>query len=330
MGCSKDLLSLVEKVFVFPISLLFGIPWVQQGMKHNFPIGRVTAGQADWCWAWVGVGQAEQQQIQSPSTLTQASTACSQQGPHINGGTLLSQTTLWEGRGCQQEASAKCEVCWSCNNDNYHDMFLLPLTTAGSGSCNIPSASLPEHKLGREAWTEMNDPGATGSCQVAHREHLLTRGMSAERKLLPHAGACGCSWPPLSLDVKQNFNFTGLWSWDQPGWTSHQMGRRGKSVTSTSTAARGQKISLLLQCMWHSSDLQWLPWRLGPVTESHRKELAKDPHSLAFRQALHRTVILSASSLLWGWFMLPFVITWQYFYFQSQATRKYISKWTQW
>lgn len=37
------------------------------------------------------------------------------------------------------------------DHDNYHDMFLLPLTTAGSGSCNIPSASLPEHKLGREA-----------------------------------------------------------------------------------------------------------------------------------------------------------------------------------
>lgn len=49
--------------------------------------------------------------------------------------------------GASRKLQPKSEVCWSYNNNNYQDTFLLPLTTAGPGSCNIPSASLHNTNL---------------------------------------------------------------------------------------------------------------------------------------------------------------------------------------
>lgn len=180
MGCSIDLLSLAENVFVFPILLLFGIPWVQQGMKCTFPIWRVTAGQADWCWVRVGVGKAEEQHIQSPSTLAQASRVLTKLG-------YPGQSDHPCGRvEGARKLQPKYEVCWSCNKNNYHDTFLLPLTTAGSVICNIPSASLPKHKLGREALTEMRWPGSNRELS-ASRWHT---GSTWQEERLLKANSC--------------------------------------------------------------------------------------------------------------------------------------------
>lgn len=100
----------------------------------------------------MGVEKAKEQQIQSPSILTEASTAWSQQGPHVNRGTLVNQTTLVGGQTVPAGSfSQNLKFADRVTYNNYQDMFLLSLTTVGSGSCNISSASLPKHKLGREA-----------------------------------------------------------------------------------------------------------------------------------------------------------------------------------
>lgn len=233
---------------------------------------------------WKGKGAAD------PSTLAQASTACSQQGSSQKQGCPgPSDHPSARAEGARGKLQPKSELCSSCSNNNYQDTFLLPLITAGSGSCNIPSVFLLKHKLEREPWTEMKWPRGTRNCQLpGDKQRSLADKRDICWKQTPAScWACGCSRPPLSLDVKQNFHFAELWSWDKLGSGSHQMGKRVKPVTSTSTAARGKKISLVFQCVWYSSDLQWLPgpWRLGLATESHKKEFAKDHYSLAFRQA---------------------------------------------
>lgn len=255
--------------------------------KAHFPFGgwlQVRWMMLSMSGCWKGKGAAD------PSTLAQASTACSQQGSSQKQGCPgPSDHPSARAEGARGKLQPKSELCSSCSNNNYQDTFLLPLITAGSGSCNIPSVFLLKHKLEREPWTEMKWPRGTRNCQLpGDKQRSLADKRDICWKQTPAScWACGCSRPPLSLDVKQNFHFAELWSWDKLGSGSHQMGKRVKPVTSTSTAARGKKISLVFQCVWYSSDLQWLPgpWRLGLATESHKKEFAKDHYSLAFRQA---------------------------------------------
>lgn len=106
--------------------------------------------------------------------------------------------------GARGKLQPKSELRSSSSNSNYQDTFLLPLTTARSGSCNIPSAFLLKHKLEREPWTEMKWPGGTGNCQLpGDKQGALADKRDICWKQTPAScWACGCSWPPLSLNAK--------------------------------------------------------------------------------------------------------------------------------
>lgn len=174
MGCSKDLLSLAENVFVFLISPLFWILWVQQGVKDIFPIQRVNVGQADWSWAWGAVEEAKEQPIKSPSILAWVLHQCCllPAGSPYKWGYHCQSDRVSLGGGEQEPAGSfsQNQVSWTCNYNNYQDPFLLPLSPAGSGCCNIPSASLPKHTLGRQAWIEIKWPGSNRELS-ASRSH---------------------------------------------------------------------------------------------------------------------------------------------------------------
>lgn len=122
-----------------PSHYSFGYHESNKAWKTHFPFGG---------WLQVRRTDAESQWVLKRQRSSRSKAPAASHRPALPAPSrVLTQTgvPLSDPRGRTEGASRKLqpksEVCWSCNYDNYQDMFLLPLTTARSGSCSIPSAS---------------------------------------------------------------------------------------------------------------------------------------------------------------------------------------------
>lgn len=95
-GLLKRLVELGRECFCVPhLTTLWDTMSPTRHERHISHLeGDCRSGRLMLSGCWKGKAAADPK----PSTLPQASAACSQQGPHVNGGTLVNQTTLVGGQ----------------------------------------------------------------------------------------------------------------------------------------------------------------------------------------------------------------------------------------